>query len=82
MQGGEAPHDVEGTFIEVVENERLVHTWQGPSGGETEVTVTFEAVDGGTRVVLTHTEFESQEAVENHTEGWVGIFEKLDAHLA
>lgn len=81
MRGGEAPHDVEGTFVEVVENERLVHTWRGPAGGETRVTVAFEAVDDGTRVVLTHEEFESREAVQRHLEGWVGIYEKLANYL-
>ena len=81
MHGGEGPHDVEGTFLEVVENERIVHTWQGPSGGETKVTITFEPVDAGTLVELTHEEFDSAEAVQSHVEGWVGIYDKLADHL-
>lgn len=81
MTGGDAPHDVEGTFVEVVENERLVHTWQGPSGPRTRVTITFDAVEDGTEVVLTHEEFESRDAVESHAEGWSSIFERLAGHL-
>lgn len=81
MRGGEGPHDVEGTFLEVVENERLKHTWRGPSGAETVVTVTFEDADPGTRIVLTHEEFDSAEAVRTHLEGWVGIYEKLADYL-
>lgn len=81
MHGGEGPHDVEGTFIEVDENERLVHTWQGPAGGETKVTITFEEVDDGTHVELTHEEFDSADAVQSHVEGWVGIYAKLADYL-
>lgn len=80
MLGGEGPMDVEGKFIEVFENERLVHTWRDPSG-QSKVTVTFEEVEDGTSVKLTHEEFDSEEAVQSHVEGWVGIYEKLADYL-
>lgn len=77
MEGGGHSQTIEGRFVEVVENERLVRTAQMPPGGETVVTVTFEEVDGGTRVVLTHEEFESEEGVQGAAQAWAGSFEQL-----
>lgn len=81
MVGEDGTHDVEGTFVEVVENERLVHTWRGPGGGETTVTITFEDVDDATRVVLTHEGFDDADTVQDHLQGWSGIFENFSTIL-
>lgn len=77
MEGNDRSYDVEGRFLEVVENERLVRTAEAPPGGETVVTVTFAEVDGGTKVVLTHEEFESEQGVEGAAQAWAGSFETL-----
>ena len=83
MVGGDERHECEGTFLEVVENERLVHTWRWRHAPEAEsrVTVEFEATDGGTAVVLTHERLPGREAVEEHAQGWTGILENLAATL-
>lgn len=81
MEGGGHSQTVEGRFVEVVEYERIVRTAQMPTGGETAVTVTFEEVDGGTRVVLTHEEFESEDGVQGAAQAWGGSFEQLASLL-
>jgi uncharacterized protein YndB with AHSA1/START domain len=84
MLGDEEPHEVEGTFTEVVENERLVHTWRwtgDDAGAESRVTVEFRDVEGGTEVTLTHEALPGPESVERHAEGWSGILENLSAEL-
>ena len=84
MRAGDEVHAVEGRFLEVVENERLVHTWtwqQGPFDGTSEVTVEFRAVEGGTEVVLTHERLDGAESVAEHVGGWTGILENLAEYL-
>lgn len=73
-----------GTFREVVENERIVHTWrwvEGEASDESLVTVTFRPADDGTEVVLEHTKLADRESVENHAEGWQGCLENLVGYL-
>lgn len=77
MEGGDHSQTIEGRFVEVVENERIVRTAQMPPGRETVVTVTFEEVDGGTTVVLRHEGFESEDGVQGAAQAWAGSFEKL-----
>lgn len=83
MVAGDESHDAEGTFLEVVENERLVHTWHWRHAPEQEsrVTVEFVPTDDGTEVVLTHERLADRKAAEEHAEGWVGILENLAATL-
>ena len=85
MTAGDERHDAEGTFREVVEDDRLVHTWRwthGESSEESLVTVEFDEVDGGTEVVLTHERLTGREAVEEHAQGWAGILENLETALS
>jgi uncharacterized protein YndB with AHSA1/START domain len=61
---------------------RLAFSWawedaSGVRGHETEVTVTFDAVPGGTRLVLVHRHFESREARDNHDRGWSASFDRM-----
>ena len=76
-------HEAEGSFSEVVENERLVHSWRwhGTDGPESRITVTFEDAGGATEVVLTHELLPDAESVERHLEGWSGVLENLAAVL-
>jgi uncharacterized protein YndB with AHSA1/START domain len=60
---------------------RLVFTWawedaSGAPGHETEVSVTFEATPGGTRLVLVHRRFESKDARDRHVRGWTACFDR------
>ena len=54
---------------------RLAFSWawedeNGLRGHESEVTVNFEAVPGGTRLVLVHQAFEGRPARDRHNNGW------------
>lgn len=68
-------HAVSGVYREMVPSRRLVFTWgwedgDGQRGEETEVTVTFEAVPGGTRLVVRQKSFSDQDARDKHLAGW------------
>jgi uncharacterized protein YndB with AHSA1/START domain len=70
-----------GRFTAVQRPARLEHTWISPNtqGRETEVTVTFERIDTGTRMTLTHTNLPDTEAGRGHDKGWnyfLGLFEE------
>jgi uncharacterized protein YndB with AHSA1/START domain len=61
---------------------RIVFTWawedvSGARGQETEVTVSFEATPGGTRLVLLQETFESEERRDAHRVGWSSCFDRI-----
>lgn len=70
--------DNEGTFEEVVENERLVTVEETP-GGELRLTYEFRDVDDGTEVVMTQ-EFPGP-VPDGAAEGWANILDNLEAVL-
>lgn len=77
---GEAPF--KGEFLEVVPPERLVRTSTfdiGPPGPPAMETVTFEEVDGKTRVYW-HAQFPSEEVLDGAVESGmtVGLLEQYD----
>jgi uncharacterized protein YndB with AHSA1/START domain len=75
-----------GAYRSVQPPRRLVYTWdweeQEHQVGETLVEVEFRDHDGGTRVVLTHSGFPSQEAAGGHEQGWTSCFDKLSTLVA
>ncbi|MGR3290575.1 MAG: SRPBCC family protein [Paracoccaceae bacterium] len=80
MQAGdqELPHA--GTYLEIVPHSRLVFTWESPiSVDDSTVTLTFQAVDGGTEINLHHVRFSNAESRDNHEGGWAAILGKLEA---
>ena len=80
-ESGEIPHA--GTYREIVPHERIVFTWESPfSVDESVVTLTFSAVEQGTRVTLTHVRFANEEARDNHEKGWGKILESLGTAIA
>lgn len=72
MQHDEDRFDIEGEYVEVVENERIVHTWYVGR-----VTIELKDVDGGTEVVLIHDGLPERDTVEQHATGWTGALENL-----
>jgi len=77
--GGSAT--MSGVYRVVDPPRHLVFTWgfeeDGRRGHETEVALTFEAVPGGTRLVLEQRLFETKESRDTHHGGWSSSFEKL-----
>jgi uncharacterized protein YndB with AHSA1/START domain len=56
--------------------------WEGPGGvrgHETEVTVTFQASPGGTRLVLVQQRFDTKGARDGHSGGWSAAFDRMAA---
>ena len=71
---------ISGRYIEVVEPERLVFTWNWdgePGSSETIVTVTFHARDGATEVVVSHEGFPGSESRDQHEQGWSDVLARL-----
>jgi uncharacterized protein YndB with AHSA1/START domain len=70
---------VSGVYRVIEKPRRLVFTWawdqdDGSRGHETEVTVTFAAAPGGTRLKLVQQTFQSQEVRDRHRHGWTSSF--------
>ena len=76
-----------GTYIEVDRPERLVFTWQPPAAVfpdgayETTVALSFEDLDGATRMTLEHSGFQGGGEMESHKEAWSGYLYNLRAYL-
>lgn len=75
-----------GEYREVVDNERLVFTfaWEdenGEPGHENLITVTFEDIDGRTRVTFHQEPFESVEQRDSHAHGWGEVLDRLRGYL-
>ncbi len=83
MMVGDKEYPHEGAYKELTPFSRIVFTWEAPwSAPESEVTLDFTPLEGGTEVVLTHVRFTSEESRDNHRQGWDGILGKLDAALS
>ena len=71
-----------GVFQIVEPSRRLVFSWawdEAPATHRnvTQVSASFEPVPGGTRLVLEHQNFGSQDARNRHREGWSASFDRL-----
>lgn len=76
--------------LEATPNERLVFAWKGGHPGntgygsylETVVTWTLSRVDGGTRLRLVHSGFQSPKndyAYSRMSDGWLKVFKQIEA---
>lgn len=74
-------HHASGTFTEVEPGKRVVFSllWEQPGAIEdtTTVSITLEAVEGGTNVRLVHEGLPTPDALASHTEGWTHFMERL-----
>ncbi|NDL59464.1 SRPBCC family protein [Phytoactinopolyspora mesophila] len=77
------PFHLSGEFLEVDPPNRLVYTFRwdepAPDDQETVVVLTFQAVNDGTRVSLSHGEFATEERLALHRGGWTDAFDRLRA---
>ncbi|MCP4315544.1 MAG: SRPBCC domain-containing protein [Hyphomicrobiales bacterium] len=83
--GGEVV--VSGVYKAIDRPNRLVFTWawtqpDGTRGEETEISVTFAAVDGGTKMTLDQRTFAEVDNRDNHGMGWQSSFNCLDQLFA
>ncbi|HEX4635204.1 MAG TPA: SRPBCC domain-containing protein [Rhizomicrobium sp.] len=71
-----------GEFQVLDEPSRLAFTWKWEHGQDTTlVTIFLRDLDGKTEMHFRHEGFTSEEDRDNHTQGWTGCLEKLDAFL-
>lgn len=75
-------HGAGGVYREIVEPERLVFTFAWDESSETLVTVTFEDVDGQTKLTFRQTPFNTVESRDSHQEGWSECLDRLETYLA
>ncbi len=81
MHGEEETYSHKGEYREVIENEKIVFTWNSQSVTDTLVSITLKEVDGGTEVKLVHDFMPNKEMKTNHTNGWTTILERLAANV-
>jgi uncharacterized protein YndB with AHSA1/START domain len=77
-------HEVQGTYKEVVPNRRLAFTWTWPRTTperESLVTITFNAVAGGTELDFVHAQHFDEKVRDGHLQGWSEAFVKLERYL-
>lgn len=67
-------YDVQGEINEVVENERLLHTWEPGR-----VSIELRDVEEGCEVVFTHEGLSNADIVEDHAAGWESALDNLEA---
>jgi len=75
--------EVHGTYVTVEPVSRLALTWRWHDGAdESLVTIELEPTPSGTRLVLTHENFASEESRAAHEQGWNDCLDRLPTHVA
>jgi uncharacterized protein YndB with AHSA1/START domain len=82
-------HESTGEYLEVVESQRLVMSWQWTSGGEPEedgeesrIEIDLKSIDTGTEITFTHARLRTEGSRVSHERGWAGALDKLGRHLS
>ncbi|WP_208996200.1 SRPBCC family protein [Pseudovibrio ascidiaceicola] len=74
-------YTVSGIYKVLDRPSRLCFTWgwtnDGVRGHETDVEVTFEAIENGTRMTMVQRVFADPEQTKNHDQGWSSSFNDL-----
>ena len=73
MANAKGSYDHRGRYVEIERHARLRFTWASAAtnGNDTEVTVTFEDVEEGTRVTLVHASLPDAPGRRTTRAGWV-----------
>lgn len=81
---GNEHHSVSGTYREVVPNRKLSFSWAWQSTPERQslVTIDLAPVTDGTMLTLTHEQFFSEKARDDHGVGWSMALDRLEALYA
>jgi uncharacterized protein YndB with AHSA1/START domain len=82
IKDGSKAVSINGVYRTIEPPRRLAFSWawegvDGLSGHETEVCVSFIAVPGGTRLMLTHHTFADKPARDRHLLGWVSGLDRI-----
>jgi uncharacterized protein YndB with AHSA1/START domain len=75
-------HICYGVYRTVEKGRRLAFTWRWEGNStmpDTLVTIDLSARDGGTRIILTHEQFDSEALCSEHEKGWTGCLARLQA---
>jgi uncharacterized protein YndB with AHSA1/START domain len=72
-------HVVLGTYTELTPPHVIAFTWKWAAFDNpfSNVRVELSEVDGGTRLVLQHTDLVDAADAKNHEDGWVGCLDRL-----
>ncbi|HSE70803.1 MAG TPA: SRPBCC domain-containing protein [Nocardioidaceae bacterium] len=72
-------HVVEGTYTELQPPSVIAFTWRWLEfdNPASQVRVELTEVDGGTHLLLVHSDLADAEDARNHEEGWVGCLTRL-----
>lgn len=76
--------EVNGEYLEVVPERKLVFTWiwRYSPDHETRVTLLFEPDGDGTWLTLTHERLEGEAQCEDHRRGWSDGLDSLERYVA
>ncbi|WP_289298613.1 SRPBCC domain-containing protein [uncultured Reyranella sp.] len=76
-------HSVSGVYREIVPSSRLVFSWawQSTPERESQVTVDLKPDNDGTILTLTHEQFFSEKARDDHRGGWIMALDRLEAYF-
>lgn len=82
-EGGQ--YTAAGEFTIIERPDRLAYTWgwleEGVRGHETTVDIRLMKIEGGTRLTLVHSVFETEAERDDHGEGWTGSLNGLEKFL-
>jgi uncharacterized protein YndB with AHSA1/START domain len=82
-------HESSGEYLELIESQRLVMSWQWTSGGEPEedgavsrIEIDLKGIDAGTEISFTHARLRTEASRASHEGGWAGALDKLVRHFS
>ncbi len=80
---GYDPTSIHGEFLKIETNEKLEYTWLTAvlNGKTTKVIVIFKDHNQGSKIHLSHGEFETEEEMKLHIDGWKACIHKLHEYL-
>jgi len=77
-------HEVQGVYVVVQPNRKLVFTWTWPRTTperESVVTIVFKAAGKGTELEFLHEQLFDESVRDGHQRGWTESLNKLDEYL-
>jgi uncharacterized protein YndB with AHSA1/START domain len=82
-------HESTGEYLEIVEAQRLVMSWQWIDGGEPEengevsrIVIDLKPVGIGTEITFAHARLRNEASRMSHERGWSGAFDKLERRFS